>query len=402
LHKTGRWRANFNHNDRIALFCRVALLLAIWSLPASALEIVINVPINTPAGPLYLTGSGYALCNWKPDCIPLTSIGPRTFHAILPSSEGARSFDYKVTRGRWGTEASDPAGKPTANLTADVQKPRIVYSVINWVDQIPLGVTGNLEKLKQIYSPELDNFRDVVVWLPPHYNEDSEKRYPVMYVQDGQNVFDPSTANYGVDWGIDETMTALIADHSVPETIVVGIFSTPSRNREYDYESEGKKYGDFLVDELKPMIDSKYRTLSDRDHSWLMGSSMGAIISVALVWKYPNVFSAAAAVSLPPFVMNGALNKTISSSPLPELPIRIYMDHGDYGADAQFGPSAQNFFEDLLKLGMPPQKLKYEVFPFADHTEVDWARRVDLVLRWMLNPQTGPLLPLHRPEAKTL
>ncbi len=362
------------------------LILSNLFLYASELEFVIKVPANTPNELLFLTGQGTELCNWKPDCIQLTAIGPRTFHAIIQIEKSTPSIEYKVTRGSWSTEASDASGKPLENLKANSQSSPIVYSIINWVDQTPLGVTGNLELLKHVYSPELNNFRDVIVWLPPHYHDESEKHFPVLYLQDGQNIFDPSTSNYGVDWGIDETMTKLISRHLVPETIVVGIYSTEARTSEYDYEESGHKYGKFLVDEIKPLIDSKYRTLSDRSHTWLMGSSLGAIISIALLWKYPEVFSKAAAVSIPVYVKNGSLNKTIASSPLPSSPISIYMDHGDYDIDAQFRPSAQAFYDHLLKLGMPSQQLKYEVIPFAEHKEVDWARRVDTILVGILNP----------------
>src|SRR5262245_16249003 len=97
--------------------------------------------------------------------------------------------------------------------------------------------------------------RDIIVWLPPSYMKNQSNKYPVLYMQDGQNLFDPATAFAGVDWQVDETLTRLIQDHAVQEVIVVGIYNSPDRLQEYSASTIGLNYAKFMTEELKPFID---------------------------------------------------------------------------------------------------------------------------------------------------
>jgi predicted alpha/beta superfamily hydrolase len=160
----------------------------------------------------------------------------------------------------------------------------------------------------------------VEVWLPPHYQDASSRRFPVLYMHDGQNLFNPQTSFLGVDWGIDEALGRLIAEQRVRAAIVVGIWNTPQRAQEYmpqrplELRSRlrpgrgqggrtaarkplSDRYLQFLLRELKPFIDEHYRTVADRDHTFIMGSSMGGLISLYAVCEYPQKFAGAGCLS---------------------------------------------------------------------------------------------------------
>jgi predicted alpha/beta superfamily hydrolase len=160
--------------------------------------------------------------------------------------------------------------------------------------------------------------RHIDVWMPPGYYDD-EAPYPVIYMHDGQNLFDPVLAAYNVDWGVDEAVSRLIATRGLNGAIVVGIWNTDFRWQEYmpakplkgpamkqvraDFldvaggPSIADEYLKFIVEELKPFIDSRYRTLPDRAHTFIMGSSMGSLISLYAVSEYPDVFGGAGCIS---------------------------------------------------------------------------------------------------------
>jgi predicted alpha/beta superfamily hydrolase len=153
------------------------------------------------------------------------------------------------------------------------------------------------------------------------------KRYPVLYMHDGQNLFDAKTAAYGVEWGIDETINRLVATGVMDEVIVVGIDNTPDRIPEYtpccDPKYGGGKldaYGAFVVDTVKPYVDRSYRTLPGKDNTAIMGSSLGGIASVAIAQRYPDTFSKAGGVSSSFWWNKGAL---IEQAARKRLPVQV-------------------------------------------------------------------------------
>ena len=195
----------------------------------------------------------------------------------------------------------------------------LLSTLLSFAQQMPQilptadGVTGNLKRHERFTSKYVDP-RNVDVWLPPSYEENKSKRFPVIYMHDGQNLFDPKLSFIGVDWGIDETMTRLIRERKVREAIVVGVWNTPKRVLEYLPQKAlvnsttlkdipalrlnqivSDNYLKFLVTELKPFIDSTYRTRADRKDTFIMGSSAGALISIYAITEYPNVLEELAA-----------------------------------------------------------------------------------------------------------
>jgi predicted alpha/beta superfamily hydrolase len=165
--------------------------------------------------------------------------------------------------------------------------------------------------------------RNVAVWLPPGYDSMRADGYPVLYMQDGQNLFSPDSANFGVEWQVDETLTELIAEGTVSPVIVVGIYSTDRRTQEYVPEGPFRRQPDsvqrtlrnefapeadtvallsdeylrFIVDELKPFIDARYHTDPATARTYVAGSSLGGLISLYALAEYPDVFAGAAGMS---------------------------------------------------------------------------------------------------------
>ncbi|WP_187775648.1 alpha/beta hydrolase [Luteimonas suaedae] len=255
--------------------------------------------------------------------------------------------------------------------------------------------------------------RNVDVWLPPGYARDPQRRYPVLYMHDDQNLFDPATAYGGIDWGIDETMTRLIADGAVREAIVVGIWNTPQRFGEYMPEKAvttdavatgvdgfdplprtqvvSDAYLRFLVDELKPTIDAAYRTLPARDDTLVMGSSMGGLIALYAIAEYPQVFGAAAAVSTHWPAADGAMIDWLA----PRLPDpathRLYFDHGTATLDAGYAPYQRRMDAIVRAAGYVNGENWISLrFEGAEHAESAWRKRVHRPLIFLLGPAGRP------------
>ncbi len=230
-----------------------------------------------------------------------------------------------------------------------------------------------------VYSPQLDRARDVVVWLPPTYDT-SQQRYPVLYMHDGQNLFDRATSFAGVEWQVDETMTMLASEGI--EAIIVGMGNTKARMSEYNpfpnwRHGTGEGYLDFIVDTLKPMIDATYRTKTAREYTGIMGSSLGGLISTYAFFKRPHVFGVCGALSPAFWVGSGAIHEVVRESPKVEG--RIYLDHGT----RENNPARMR--DVLLDKGYRlDHDLLYVREEGGEHNEAAWARRLPNALRFLL------------------
>jgi enterochelin esterase-like enzyme len=263
--------------------------------------------------------------------------------------------------------------------------------------------------------------RNVTIWLPPGYDTGSG-RHPVLYMHDGQNLFDPARANFG-EWGVDEHLVRLIETGQVRAPIVVGVWNTPLRLREYVpadliaalpadvRDSLMPMYGGpplsdaylrFLVEELKPRIDAEYRTLAGRDDTVIAGSSMGGLISLYAMMKHPEVFGGAGCLSTHwPLRLErlegGALEtwreavvqawSDVIRRGLPDPAThRLYMDRGDETLD-QFYAFFQSRIDGVIRAeGWGPERFRTLVFPTAEHNEKSWNSRLDVPLTFLLPP----------------
>jgi len=234
-------------------------------------------------------------------------------------------------------------------------------------------IVGKVEHHRKFYSKTLNNRRDILVWLPPSYKKEIHRRYPVLYMQDGQNVMDPRTAHIGIDWQVDETASRLIKSGNLQEIIIVGIYNTPERLEEYSDSSKGKNYMKFIVDQLKPFVDKYYRTLSGREYTAVMGSSMGGLISFLLAWNYPDVFGKAACMSSSFYYDGDKAINMVKNYTGEKKKIKIYIDHGEDGL-----PRGQRMFCELSQKGyLIGTDIDYYYAPGADHTESEWAKRIE-------------------------
>jgi predicted alpha/beta superfamily hydrolase len=338
-----------------------------------------------PAGSkIFITGDHERLGQWNPAATSLDKQDDGSWTRTI-LFEAGRRVEYKITRGSWDTEAVNTAGAAPGNAVLDVQSNESVNIVVaNWRDmlhkdgarKIEGQITGTVKYHRRMEGDGIQP-RDVIVWLPPSYTKAPENHYPVLYVHDGQNAFDPATSFLGVDWQIDETADRLIRDGKMQEILVVAIGNTPDRRDEYSDTPKGRAYMQFIVEKLKPAIDKEYRTLPDRKHTAVMGSSMGGLISFLLVWNYPQTFSQAACLS-PAFVYRDVNAVSLVEAGVhANKDIRIYMDNGGVGLDNQLQRGCDLMLQALpansFKVG---DNLEWYHDPEAEHSERAWSKRV--------------------------
>jgi predicted alpha/beta superfamily hydrolase len=269
----------------------------------------------------------------------------------------------------------------------------------------PLARTGTIKRHGNFPSRLVDP-RNIDVWLPPDYNTTGRK-YAVVYVQDGQNAFDPATSFGGVDWGIDETMTRLLTTDSIRPAIIVAIWNTPKRMLEYMPRKAigtdtsfttgltpptmvtgpllSDAYLRFITTELKPFIDRTYRTRPDRSDTFIMGSSMGGLISLYAISELPGIFGGAASLSTHWPAADGRMVEYLRNSAPNPSEHRIYFDHGTATLDSLYGPYQERV--DAIMRGhkyVEGKNFVSLVFDGADHSERAWRQRVDVVLKFLL------------------
>ena len=266
------------------------------------------------------------------------------------------------------------------------------------VAQQPHTLTGDIRFHKGFHSNILNNDRDVVVYLPPGYEANKDKRYSVFYLHDGQNLFDGATSFIpGQEWRADETAQSLIATGKVEPLIIVGIYNTgkdrideytPAVDPKYKMGGKADLYGRLLVEELKPFIDTNYRTLKDARHTGLGGSSLGGLVSLYVGLKYPEVFGRLAVVSPSVWWADNYIVKYVEAEKK-RPPIRIWLDIGTKeGGNAE---EAQKTLEGprllkatLIRKGWRLERdLKYFEAEGAEHNERAWAARFDLMLEFL-------------------
>jgi predicted alpha/beta superfamily hydrolase len=261
------------------------------------------------------------------------------------------------------------------------------------------GLAGRLHKHERFVSKLEDEHHDLLVYLPPVYEVDLERRFSVLYMQDGQNLFDPETSfikgNY---WRMGETADALIEAGAIEPLIIVGIYNTGDRRIDEYTPVEDRRlggghadaYGRMLVEELKPFVDAQYRTLPGAEHSGMGGSSLGGLVTLYLGLRYPSVFSRLAVMSPSVWWRNRAILNTIDS--LPQKPeLRIWLDIGTKES-ARAVPDARTLRDRLVNKGWQlAGDLVYYEAKNAEHTESAWAQRVAPMLQFLFPPREPPL-----------
>ncbi len=309
----------------------------------------------------------------------------------------------------------DATQRPEGNGTAD--RPALTGDEFEWaavpvLPEMALGVSGRVDVHTDIPSRRISP-RRVHIWLPPSYDDSPDARFPVLYMHDGQNVFDPAGSVFsGRDWAVDEVILALTDSAAIRTPIVVAIESGPLRIVELAPEDVlthyfppdtlaearrqleagvnipvsqpllGNAYLSFITDELMPWVEARYRVLTGPENTFIMGSSMGGLASIYALYKRPDVFGGAAALSTHwPVVGDYMLDWLADHDPLPAHH-RLYMDRGTETLDSQYAAYQVDVDRALGATGA--SHITSHVFEGHAHTEADWRRRVHLPLQFLL------------------
>jgi enterochelin esterase-like enzyme len=295
-----------------------------------------------------------------------------------------------------------------------------LFSAIYLHAQMPKVSSGSIERWENFPSRFVEA-RNVDIWLPAGYN--AAEKYSVLYMHDGQMLFDSNTTWNHQEWRVDETLTTLMDEKRIKQCIVVAIWNAgKSRHADYfpqkpfefltqaekdaiyaaartngvsvfgDYKIQSDNYLKFIVTELKPRIDATYATRRDRKNTFIAGSSMGGLISMYAICEYPSVFGGAACLSthwpgifemkdnpIPAAFANYLKNNL--SNPKKH---KIYFDYGDRTLDAMYPPLQKKVDEVMLQRGYSDKNWLTRFFPGDDHSEKSWSKRLDVPLVFLL------------------
>ena len=302
---------------------------------------------------------------------------------------------YKVTRDAADSEEGDAWGQRRPDRFALVQgESTHVLDVQSWQDQKsgprPSTLAGRTETFT-VHSPQLDDDLAVTVWLPPQHGQ-PERRFPVLYLHDGGNVFDRATAFAGVEWGCDEAAQAL-AGAGLPCLMVAVTVRSDHRAADYvpfavstnDFTSNAVGYQSFLADTLKPLIDTRYATLPDTRHTAQAGSSYGGVASLYGGLSRPQVWGTLGAFSPSLGVHDSGMFAWSEAHPAPAT--RLYLDMGTLEGDSLSGAASLVYLTRRYAAQMrrSVKDVKLVIGEGDRHDEAAWAERFPGFLRWWLD-----------------
>lgn len=350
---------------------------------------VTSIPANSPQNAqVYVAGS---FNNWNPgDTTYWLTLKNGSYWISLPLGSG--TVEFKFTRGSWATVEGNANGQFRPNRTYTYGNGDTVkLSILSWED---LGGGGASTANKQVqlwqssmFIPQLNRNRKIWVYLPQNYS-DTSKRFPVLYMHDGQNVFDANTSFAG-EWKVDEALVQL-ENEGYSSAIVVAIENggtkrideySPFVNAQYG-GGEGDDYLDFIVQTLKPKVDSTFRTLTDANHTGIMGSSMGGIISHYAHFRHPDVFGRAGVFS-PAFWFSNSFYTYTASKGKIGTP-RIYQIAGEL--EAQIAKSTVDMDRLLKQEGFTAAELQTFIVAGGEHSEWFWAKEFRSAFLWLFQP----------------
>lgn len=252
---------------------------------------------------------------------------------------------------------------------------------------------GRIDRIHGFESNILGNQREVTIYLPAGYDEHEDRRYPVLWMQDGQNLFDAERAFVpGQHWRLQEAADAAIGERTASPMIIVGVDHagvgrmdeyTPTRDAKHNGGGRASEYARFLAEELKPAVDGRYRTLADPDNTAIAGSSLGGLMTLHALFTRPDLFRRGAAMSPSVWWGGRAILDTVESydGPVP----RLWVDTGGReGLEAL--RDARELRDRVIRKGWGGETFRYYEDRRADHSERAWARRVRLVLEFLFPP----------------
>jgi len=380
----------------------LALLFALCFLPLAKAQLTIvlsSIPANTPANAkIHMVGT---FNNWDPaDATKiLTKNASGQYSITFTPPTGLMKF--KFTRGSWATVEGNANGTflPDRELTYSGSATTVTLSVLTWEDLGGGSVGGgtaapNVSILStQFNIPQLNRKRRIWLYLPPDY-QTTTKKYPVLYMHDGQNLFDSKTTAFGVEWKVDESLNTLHQQGDYG-CIVVGIDNgggdrineySPWVNPQYG-GGQGDEYMDFIIKTLKPHIDSNYRTLPGRLTTGIMGSSMGGLISFYGSVEFQETFSKGGLLS-PSFWFARQGEKDLIAANGHQAPMRLYFlagtdEEGDGNASNYVVEDMQTMYNTLKNNGFSTSELNLQTRADGQHSEWFWAREFPDAYKWL-------------------
>lgn len=368
------------------------LTVAYFTTSAQVTFILDSIPEYTPPeSGIFLAGD---LNGWNPgdSVYLLLKNNNGRFRLTLDPQPEENTIEFKFTRGSWETVEKGPDGEEIDNRIFTFGNGDTIHTLVyNWRNSSGGGISTAADNVHIIsnnfFMPQLNRTRRVWIYLPPNY-ETSNNNYPVLYMHDGQNLFDVQTS-YSGEWGVDETLNSL-AESGIKVPIVVGIDNggtarideyTPWKNLQYG-GGNGNKYMEFLVETLKTYIDQNYRTLSDRDNTTIMGSSLGGLISHYGVIKYQNIYSKAGIFS-PSYWFSDSVY-TFTQETGKHNSVRFYLMCGDNEGSSTV-QNMNNMAALLLNTGFDDNNIKTDVIAGGQHNEKLWREQFQKAYLWLFN-----------------
>lgn len=377
------------------------IFLSVIASPAFAQVtfIIDSLPAYTPPqDSIYIAGD---FTGWNPGNIDyvMHKNEQGKWAITLAAQPNLTAIAFKFTRGTWATVEKGSSGEEINDRTFTYGNGDTVHIIIyNWADNGGGGggstAAANVKIMStDFFMPQLDRYRRIWLFFPPDY-ETSGLNYPVLYMHDGQNLFDAQTAFAG-EWEVDETLNSLAAQgQKVP--LVVGIDNgggnrlgeyTPWSNAQYG-GGDGEKYMQFIVETLKPYIDQHYRTLPDRGNTALMGSSLGGLISHFGGLNYQNVFSKAGLFSPSYWFSDSIWMFTHQTGKQDDM--RFYQLCGSNESAGMVG-DMQRMNDSLVSIGFSQDNIFNKVVPGGQHNEKLWREAFGDAYLWLFNSYSNAI-----------
>ena len=353
--------------------------------------IINTIPDYTPPEDnIYIAGDFTGWQPGDPDYI-MSKNGEDIWEITIDFTIGT-SIQFKFTRGSWETVEKGSAGEEIANRTYTFTQEidTAYFEVLNWADEGGGGggstAADNVHVIDEdFYIPQLDRYRRIWIYLPPDY-ESSDKKYPVLYMHDGQNLFDTQTSFAG-EWEIDESLNEL-SEEGINVPIVVGV-DNGGAHRIDEYSpwintlyggGEGDEYVEFLINTLKPFIDGNYRTLADRENTGITGSSMGGFISHYAALKQPQVFGKAGVFSPSYWISDSVWDFTTDAGKV--YPGKFYHLVGSEEGN-QIVAQMWAMQDTLLSVGFTDDEITGKETIGGQHNETLWRTEFTDAYMWM-------------------
>lgn len=306
---------------------------------------------------------------------------------------GSGDMQFKITRGSWQTVEGDKYGAQRPNRSFSFDSLDTLHlSIASWEDQVSpeaLSSTANAQVSvwkEAMQIPQLKRTRRICVYLPSDY-KNSNKSYPVLYMHDGQNLFDAATGFNG-EWEIDETLTSIEND-GIQTAIIVAI-DNGGQDRINEYSTfkhdtygggEGTSYIDFIVQTLKPEVDKTFRTLTGPENTGIMGSSMGGLVSHSAFLKYPDTFGRIGIFS-PSYWFSEEYFKQMDEH-YHITDTKIYLLVGERESDGYMAKMARKMYEKFSQSGYSAEQIRFKVNPEGEHAESFWAGEFEEAFKWL-------------------